>query len=70
VIFLIHANSAEQAVTRFLSCVLQSGVDLPFTAIRHSLAESLQLVVHIAQTVLVARGLRPASEKSAGCQLR
>ena len=26
----IHANSAEQALSRFASCVLQSGVDLPY----------------------------------------
>jgi pilus assembly protein CpaF len=43
----IHANSAEQALSRFASCVLQSGVDLPYVAIRMSIAESLQLVVHL-----------------------
>jgi hypothetical protein len=31
----IHANSAEQALHRFTWCVLQSGVDLSNTAIRH-----------------------------------
>src|SRR5207247_116628 len=30
----IHANSAEQALSRFASCVLQSGVDLPYAAVR------------------------------------
>jgi len=43
----IHANSAEQALTRFTSCVLQSGVDLPYTAIRHGIAECLQWLVHL-----------------------
>ncbi|MGB7217312.1 MAG: ATPase, T2SS/T4P/T4SS family [Vicinamibacterales bacterium] len=43
----IHANSAEQALSRFTSCVLQSGVDLPYAAIRYAIAESLQLVMHL-----------------------
>jgi len=43
----IHANSAEQALSRFTSCVLQSGVELPYPAIRHQVAESLQLLVHL-----------------------
>jgi pilus assembly protein CpaF len=43
----IHANSAEQALRRFTSCVLQSGVDLPYAAIRHGIAECVQLLVHL-----------------------
>ena len=43
----IHANSAEQALRRFASCVLQSGVDLPYPAIRHGIAEGIQHVVHL-----------------------
>jgi pilus assembly protein CpaF len=43
----IHANSAEQALRRFASCVLQSGVDVPYAAIRHGIAECLQLLVHL-----------------------
>ncbi len=43
----IHANSAEQALSRFASCVLQSGVDLPYAAIRHGIAECLQVLVHL-----------------------
>ena len=43
----MHANSAAQALNRFTSCVLQSGVDLPYTAIRHGIAECLQLLVHL-----------------------
>lgn len=43
----IHANSAEQALSRFASCVLQAGVDLPYPAIRHGIAECLQLLVHL-----------------------
>jgi pilus assembly protein CpaF len=43
----IHANSADQALIRFASCVLQSGVDLPYPAIRHAIAECLQVLVHL-----------------------
>jgi pilus assembly protein CpaF len=43
----IHANSAEQALRRFAWCVLQSGVDVPYPAIRYGLAECVQLLVHL-----------------------
>lgn len=43
----IHANSAEQALSRFATCVLQSGVDLPYSAIRRLIAQSINLVVHL-----------------------
>jgi pilus assembly protein CpaF len=66
----IHANAAEQALRRFTSCVLQSGVDLPYPAIRHAMAECLQLLVHLERrrgrrvvTELVrVRGYRPISD--------
>jgi pilus assembly protein CpaF len=43
----IHANSARQGLARFTSCVLQSGVDLPYRAIKTNIADSLNIVVHI-----------------------
>jgi pilus assembly protein CpaF len=43
----IHANSAVQALARFANCVLESGIDLPYSAIRGNIAESLNLVVQI-----------------------
>jgi pilus assembly protein CpaF len=43
----IHANSATQSFSRFTSCVLQSDVQLPFHAIRTSIAESVDLILHI-----------------------
>ena len=43
----IHASSAQQGLARFTSCVLQSGVDIPYKAIRSNIAESLNLVVHV-----------------------
>jgi pilus assembly protein CpaF len=43
----IHANSAAQALNRFASCVLQSGVDLPYDVIRDQIAACVQLVIHL-----------------------
>jgi pilus assembly protein CpaF len=43
----LHANSAGQALARFTTCVLQSGIELPYRAIRANIAEALSLVVHI-----------------------
>ena len=43
----IHASSATQALARFTSCVLESGVELPYRAIKGNIADSLNAVVHI-----------------------
>ena len=43
----IHANGTELALRRFASCVLLSGVDVPYPAIRYGLAECLQVLVHL-----------------------
>jgi pilus assembly protein CpaF len=43
----IHANSARQGLARFTSCVLQSGVDLPYCAIKANIGESLNVVIQI-----------------------
>src|SRR5579859_6332786 len=43
----IHANSALQALQRFTSCVLQSGIELPYRAIKSHIADSIQVLVHI-----------------------
>jgi pilus assembly protein CpaF len=43
----IHANSAEQALSRFTNCILQSGIELPYAAIRANIAEVLGLVVQV-----------------------
>ena len=43
----IHANSARQGLARFTSCVLQSGVELPYRAIKMNIADSLNVVIHI-----------------------
>ncbi|MCU1262135.1 MAG: hypothetical protein JWO80_5020 [Bryobacterales bacterium] len=43
----IHANNARQSITRLASCVLQSDVQLPFHAIRSSIADSVHLLLQI-----------------------
>ncbi len=45
----IHANSAEQALTRLAHCVLTANVGLPHSAIREAIALAIHLVVHIAR---------------------
>jgi pilus assembly protein CpaF len=43
----VHATSAKQALARFTSCVLQSGVDLPYRAIKTNTADSLGVIVQL-----------------------
>jgi pilus assembly protein CpaF len=43
----IHANSAKQGLARFTSCVLQSGIDLPYVAIETNIGDSLNVVIQI-----------------------
>jgi pilus assembly protein CpaF len=43
----IHASSAKQALARFASCVLQSGVQLPHAAIKANIGDSLNVVIHV-----------------------
>jgi pilus assembly protein CpaF len=43
----IHANSAKQGLARFTSCVLQSGIDLPYRSIKASIGDSINIVIHL-----------------------
>lgn len=43
----IHANSAQQAIARLTSCILQAGVELPYAAIRANITDAIQLLLHI-----------------------
>lgn len=45
----IHANSAAQALARFSSCVVQSGVELPYQAVRYQIADAINLVLHLGR---------------------
>lgn len=54
----IHANSAEQALARLASCAVQSGVELPYQAVRYQIADAIHLVLHLARQ----RGARVVDE--------
>ena len=59
----IHANSAQQALSRFTSCVLQSGIELPYQAIRTNIGDAVHLLIHLERRNgkrLVAEALRLA----------
>jgi pilus assembly protein CpaF len=43
----IHANSAYHAIARFVSCVLQSGIELPYQAIKSNIGDSINLLLHL-----------------------
>jgi pilus assembly protein CpaF len=43
----VHATSARQGLARFTSCVLQSGVDLPYRAIKTNVGDSVNVLVHL-----------------------
>lgn len=67
----IHANSAKDAISRFTTCVLLSGVDLPYKAIRSGIAEALTRVVHIERRngrrrvveVVAVEGYQPTEDR-------
>jgi len=43
----VHANSAAQGISRFTTCVLQSGVEIPYNAIKTNIADSLNIIIQI-----------------------
>jgi len=43
----VHANSAAQGISRFTTCVLQSGVEMPYRAIKSNIADSLNVIIQI-----------------------
>jgi pilus assembly protein CpaF len=45
----IHANTAEQALTRLAHCVLTANMGLPHRSTREAIALAIHLVVHIAR---------------------
>jgi len=67
----VHATSAQQGLSRFTSCVLQSGIDLPYRAIKSNIADSLNLVVQLERwpgqrlvsELLEIRGYNPEADR-------
>jgi pilus assembly protein CpaF len=43
----VHASSAKHGLARFTSCVLQSGVELPYRAIKTNIGDSVNVVIHL-----------------------
>ena len=67
----IHANSAAQSLRRLSTCILQSDVQLPFQAIQSSIADSIDLLLHIERRsgkrivgeLLEVEGYNPQSDR-------
>jgi pilus assembly protein CpaF len=67
----VHANSAAQGISRFRTCVLQSGVEMPYRAIKTNIADSLNIIVQIERRpgtrfvseVLEIRGYEPEPDR-------
>ncbi len=67
----IHANSAEQALTRLAHCVLTANVGLPHASIREAIALAVHLVVHVSRQrgrrrvteVVAVRGFDPRADR-------
>ena len=49
IISTLHADSAALSLTRFTTCVLESGIELPYKALRRNIGDSLNILVHIAR---------------------
>src|SRR5882672_9858068 len=66
----VHANSAAQGISRFTTCVLQSGIEIPYIAVKTNIAESLDVIAHIERRpgqrrvaeVLALRGFDPDTD--------
>ena len=67
----VHATSAQQGLSRFTSCVLQSGIDLPYHAIKSNIADSLNVIVQVERRpgqrlvseVLEIKGYDPEADR-------
>lgn len=43
----VHANSGVQGISRFTTCVLQSGIEIPYRAVKMNIADSLDVIIHV-----------------------
>ncbi len=67
----VHGNSAAQGISRFTTCLLQSGVEMPYSAIKRNIADSLNLIVQIdrrpgkrfVSEVLEIQGYDPGADR-------
>ncbi len=73
----VHATSAAQGLSRFTSCVLQSGIELPYRAIKTNIADSLHLIIQLERRpgcrfiseVLEIKGYDPEGDRYEFSQL-
>jgi pilus assembly protein CpaF len=71
----IHSSSAKQGLARFASCVLQSGVELPYFSIKANIGDSLDVVVQMERRpgrryiseVLEINGYNPETDRFDSC---
>ena len=54
----IHANSGAQSLTRFTTCVMMAGVELPHKVVRRNIADALNILVQVSRE----RGARKLTE--------
>ena len=67
----IHANNADQALTRLAHCVLTANVGLPHRSTREAITLAIHLVVHLARVngrrvvtqVMRVRGYDPHQDR-------
>jgi pilus assembly protein CpaF len=67
----VHATTAAQGLARFTSCVLESGIELPYRAIKSNIADSLNVVIQLERRpgqravseVLEIKGYDPESDR-------
>lgn len=67
----LHANSAAQGLSRFTSCVLLSGIEIPYIGIKSNIADSLDILIYIQRKpgrrsvseVVEIRGYDPGTDK-------
>jgi pilus assembly protein CpaF len=66
----VHANSAAQGISRFATCVLQSGIEIPYRAIKTNIADSVNVIIQMERRpgrryvseVLRIRGYDPEAD--------
>ena len=67
----IHANSGPQALTRFTTCVMMSGVELPHKVVRSNIGDALNILVHLSRRnskrkvteILAIKGYDPGQDQ-------
>src|SRR5205809_1345865 len=67
----IHANSAAETLTRFATCVMMAGIEVPHGRVRANIGETVQYLIHLERRnvkryvneVLHVKGYEPFQER-------